>query len=87
MIRHLQKRIELSLGVQEFTTLLYSLPLLVDEHTVPVRAVHFLVAAFVIRVQVFHPSDCELLTGARGHSRLQLIDAQQALFVSCPPSP
>ena len=64
MIRHLYKGIELPLGVQEFTTILYSLPLLVDEHSVPVpsRAVHFLVTAFVIRVQAFHPSHCELLT-------------------------
>ena len=84
MIRHLQKGIELPLGVQEFTTILYSLSLLVDEHSVPVRAVRFLVAAFVIRVQVFHPSHCELLTGACGHGHLQFTDAQQALFVSCP---
>lgn len=89
MIRHLYKGIELPLGVQEFTTILYSLPLLVDEHSVPVpsRAVHFLVTAFVIRVQAFHPSHCELLTGSRGHGRLQLTDTQQAPFVSCPPSP
>lgn len=45
---------------------------------------YFSVAVF-IKVWVFHPGHCELLTGSCGHHRLQLADVQRAPFVSRSP--
>lgn len=47
----------------------------------------FPVDAFIVKVQDFHRSHCELLTGSHGHHRLQLTDTQQAPFVSHSPCP